>query len=592
MVGVAAGIAGLTTTHGGEAAQPVGAPELEDLGRRSQTVPLRTATTLAVGTDRHYADPYNDVDLDFLVTAPDGIRFALPAYVVRDGLWACNFAGSQLGEYTLETRCSVSDDLKLHGQKFAVRVTAYTGANPLYRRGRLRAAADKHHLEHSDGTPFLWIGDTWWMALSDRIDDSGFARLVKDRADKGFSLIQIIAGPYPEMFGEGPDFAQYDAWDPRGRSAQGFPFEKDFARVNAAYYNAATARIEKIIDGGLVPCIVGMWGFYLPHIGVEKVKRFWRNLVARYAAYPVVWCIAGEALMLGHFSDEPKTQDFLGEKSPEMVARSAAQKKGWTEVMRHVREIDPYHNPITVHPTEFGHDQVEDASLMDVDMLQTGHSGIYTIPHVVKDIREALAHEPKMPVVNGEVNYEGLAYRVWQDIIRLGFYHTMFNGAAGITYGANGIWQVNQEGKPERSFLSMGDTPWEEAMHFPGSLQVGLGAKFLARFPWWQLQRRPDWIDESKLPGDWFVEHIKENDPFTPVAIGIPRKLRIVYVPICGVTRPTLQGIEPDVRYTARYFDPVTGREIMIGPVNPGAEGKWVPPPPPTIHDWLIVLEA
>jgi hypothetical protein len=41
-------------------------------------------------------------------------------------------------------------------------------------------------------------------------------------------------------------------------SEQGFPFEKDFARVNAGYYNAATTRIDKIVDGGQAPCIVGM----------------------------------------------------------------------------------------------------------------------------------------------------------------------------------------------------------------------------------------------------------------------------------------------------------------------------------------------
>lgn len=594
LVGAAAGIASLARAQSGEAPRPVGARKQEAPGRRSRTVPLKTVTTLAVRTDRHYADPYNDVDLNFLAAAPDGTQFTLPAYVVRDGVWACNFAGSQLGEYTLETRSSVSDDPKLNGQKFTVRVTAYTGANPLYRRGRLRVAADKHHLEHSDGTPFLWIGDTWWMGLCDRIDDSGFGRLVKDRADKGFSLIQIVAGPYPEMLGEGegPPFGRYHAWDPRGRSAQGFPFEKDFARVNAGYYNAATARIEKIADGGLVPCIVGMWGFYLPYIGLDKVKRFWRNLVARYAAYPVVWCIAGEAIMPGYFSDEPPGPDFFTERqSPEMVARSAAQKKGWTEVMRYVREIDPYHNPITIHPTDYGHDQVEDASLMDVDMLQTGHSDLYTIPNVIKAIRAAVAREPKMPVVNGEVNYEGIAGRCWQDIVRLGFYHTMLNGAAGFTYGANGIWQVNQKGKPERSFFSWGDAPWEEAMHFPGSRQVGLGGKFLKRFPWWQMRRQPDWIDESK-PIGIFVEHTKENDPYAPVAAGIPRKLRMVYVPMCGPTQPTIKAIEPDVQYTARYFDPVTGREIMLGPVRPDAAGQWVPPLPPTVHDWLIVLEA
>ena len=33
----------------------------------------------------------------------------------------------------------------------------------------------------------------------------------------------------------------------------------------------------------------------MPWMGVEKVKQHWRYLIARYGAWPVVWCAAGEA---------------------------------------------------------------------------------------------------------------------------------------------------------------------------------------------------------------------------------------------------------------------------------------------------------
>ena len=46
---------------------------------------------------------------------------------------------------------------------------------------------------------------------------------------------------------------------------------------------------------GITPCIVGAWGYFMPWMGVEKVKAHWRYLIARYGAWPVVWCAAGEA---------------------------------------------------------------------------------------------------------------------------------------------------------------------------------------------------------------------------------------------------------------------------------------------------------
>jgi hypothetical protein len=36
-------------------------------------------------------------------------------------------------------------------------------------------------------------------------------------------------------------------------------------------------------------------------MGMEKVKKHWRYLIARWSAYPVVWCLAGEGTCLTIF---------------------------------------------------------------------------------------------------------------------------------------------------------------------------------------------------------------------------------------------------------------------------------------------------
>ena len=73
------------------------------------------------------------------------------------------------------------------------------------------------------------------------------------------------------------------------------PYEKDYARVNPAYFDYADRRIEHLVEAGIVPAIVGGWGWHMPAVGVEKMNRHWRYLIARYGAYPVVWIIGGEA---------------------------------------------------------------------------------------------------------------------------------------------------------------------------------------------------------------------------------------------------------------------------------------------------------
>ena len=107
-------------------------------------------------------------------------------------------------------------------------------------------------------------------------------------------------------------------------------------------------------------------------------------------------------------------------------------------------------------------------------MLQTGHGGYESIPNTVDKVRAAVARAPHMPVVDGEVCYEGIVEASRQEIQRFMFWACMLSGAAGHTYGANGIWQVNRAEQPygpSPHGTSWGDTPWKEAYRLPGSTQ-------------------------------------------------------------------------------------------------------------------------
>ncbi|MCL5269707.1 MAG: DUF4038 domain-containing protein, partial [bacterium] len=369
----------------------------------------------------------DELELDVVVTAadtpagPPTETWRVPAFWAGGGEWRVRFAPPRPGRYTIRTECSDPADAGLHGQAATLEAVPYDGTNDLLRRGGLRVAADRRHFEHADGTPFFWLGDTWWMGLCRRWSwPADFQLMTADRAAKGFTVIQIVAGLYPDMPG----------FDPRGANETGFPWEADYVRLNPVYFDMADLRIQWLVRAGLVPCIVAAWGYYLPLLGEAKMKRHWRNLVARWGAWPVVWCLAGEAAMPYYLSKD-KEGDRQG------------QKAGWTELARYVRRIDPWRRPITIHPTDAGRNNVEDPAMLDFDMLQTGHGGPASLPVTVRAVTEARRREPAMPFIDAEVEYEGIIHGTSAETSRLCFWAAVLSGAAGHTYGANGIWQIN-----------------------------------------------------------------------------------------------------------------------------------------------------
>lgn len=492
--------------------------------------PLRTEANvpveIAFDTRKVHPEPFLKVELDVVFTDPNGRQMTLPAFWSGGNRWKARYASPVTGTHRYRARCSDPGDAELHGVEGRIEVAPYTGGNPLFRHGPLRIAADQRHFEHADGTPFFWLGDTWWKNLCRRITWDGFQELTADRKAKGFSVVQIVCGPYP-------DEAGFEArWENEG----GKPYlNRQFTEVNPAYFEFADRRLKHLVESGLVPAIVGGWGRGdcdgMKMAGVAGMKRHWRNLVARYGAYPTIWIVGGEA------------------GGPE-----------WTEVARHVQQLDPYRRPSTMHPFDSGRSRVTDETVINFDMLQTGHGDWDAARGALPKLKAAHARTPPMPVMIGEYCYEGHMQTAFQDVQRFVFWGAMLSGSAGLTYGAAGVWHASVDGDP--GIANVYDfTTWKEGMSFPGSTQLGLSKKLLEAYPWWRFEPHPEWTDAGAF------------------AAGIPGEVRFIYQPRRNVynwSGVVVRALERDVPYRGFYFNPVNAKRHELGTfINSG------PPPKP-----------
>jgi hypothetical protein len=499
--------------------------------------PVEIAFRLASGPDEEVAARF---------TTPAGHTLVVPAFCSGGHVWRVRYASSEPGEHSYSLP---------NGGYGTVTIEPYTGRNVLYRHGPLHVSEDRRFLMHADGTPFFWLGDTWWMGLCRRLAWPGeFRALLDDRVRKGFTVVQIVAGLYPDQ----------PAFDERSANEAGFPWEPDYSAIRPAYFDMADRRIRALVERGLVPCIVGAWGYHLPWMGVPRMCRHWREVIARWAAYPVVWCIAGEANLPWYLAEGFPYDD-------------REQVRLWTQVARYVRATDPFQRIASIHPTGLGRlsarGAIDDQSLLDFDMLQTGHGDRQSLGPSVETLLWSRAQQPKMPVLNSEVNYEGILGACKEDVQRLMFWVSVLSGACGHTYGANGIWQLNQIGKPYGKSPHGGDyngPPWPEAMRLPGSAQLGLARRLLMRMPWWRLQplaaNAAEWADGGT---DSYMR------PYAAAADGGPT---LIYLP---EGRPV--HVESPNSGTAHWWNPRTGRLRA-------AQSKDSRFHPPDAQDWVLIL--
>ncbi|MGH7312082.1 MAG: DUF4038 domain-containing protein [Candidatus Rokuibacteriota bacterium] len=369
-----------------------------------------------------YANPFSDVTLRVQYTGPAGQM--LQGFGFWDGgnVFKLRMSFPEAGTWHYTTSSSDTADSGLHNVAGVVQVQARasTETNPLYQHGPLRISADKRNLEHADGTPFLWVGDTLWGATV-WLTEAGFNDAIADRRAKHVAVLQT-------------NFARKAEVDTNGET----PWSGD--RWNVNFMQKVDRMFDGANDQGMYLFVNGLVDL-LRDRGIKDYRRLIEMIAIRYAAHHVSFASS---------MDDPFdplhreiNQRVLGVTPHQLLSQhpgSALDGSG------NVTTAERYYDDPTEH-------YVMEATGVEGDIEQASK-------HAIEWTLRLYRHQPPKPVVNGEAWYEGLRGGTAQMTAHLG-YLTLLSGGSGYTYGTD-LWNAkdadlhawkNKEGATYMRFL-------------------------------------------------------------------------------------------------------------------------------------------
>lgn len=506
---------------------------------------------------RDYADPL-EIELLVEFTGPGGAREIVPGFWDGGRTWRVRFSPERTGLWRYRTRTPDGADPGLHGHSGAFRVVAAGGPTELARRGAPRVSANRRYFVHADGKPWFWLGDTAWNGALLSTEEE-WTRYLKDRAAKGFSLIQLVLTQW--RAGRADELGQVAFTG------------TDRIEVNPAFFQRMDRKIRAVNDHGLVAGCVLLWaltskdrespGEVLPEHQAIVLARY---MVARYGAFAVVWLLGGDG-------------DYRGEKA-----------ERWRVIGRAVFPEGRARRPVTLHPRGMQDPwrDLKDEPWLDFLMYQSGHGNN---PkkwewNATQGCATGWKLEPARPVVDGEINYEGhLDYHTQKPIgdaqvRRAAYFSLLAAPPAGVTYGAHGIWPWTR--KPEvpldhpRSGVAQ---PWHACLDYPGARQMQALRRIFDSLAWWKL--RPDRTLLAEDPRD------PEFTRYIMPARSETGEFALIYLPGNPEVKLNLTGFRRGAE--AVWLDPRTGQRNPAGRLKPL---PLVTLNTPAQGDWLLLLTA
>ena len=225
---------------------------------------------------------------------------------------------------------------------------------------------------------------------------------------------------------------------------------------------------------------------------------------------------------------------------------------------------------------------MDDPSVLDFDMLQTGHNDRKSVPNTIETVNRSLAATPKMPVLIGEVCYEGIQEASRQEVQRFMFWSALLSGTAGHTYGANGIWQVNTRAATLRTFAA-----------WPLLGRSGLGyrcatSRLRATRPG-QGPAHALFLVEARSPIPSSSTALEQRRLLEALCRRNSRRSRHCVLPRRSQTC-IFHNLEGSSYHGVLLQSQLTGPK-PLGNITPGCSGSWKYREIPIFQDWVIVLE-
>lgn len=341
--------------------------------------------------------------------------------------------------------------------------------------GDLRVSDNGVYLQHGDGTPFFWLGDTGWL-LPERLDRDEAEYYLKETAGAGYNVVQIqvINGvPAINTYGQ---LSNPDGWN--------------LDRVNRPGEYGYWDHLDYIVDtaerNGIYIGMVCIWGGLVKAglLDEKQAVAYGEFLAKRYGNRKnIIWIIGG---------------DIQGD----------VKRDVWESLANTIKANDPNHL-MTFHPRgrTTSARWFADAPWLDFHTFQSGHRRYgqrmgnkdYPIPDNTEEdswmyVDSVRKHTPVRPVLDSEPSYEDIPQGLhdadepkWNDRdVRRYAYWSVFAGSCGHTYGHNNIMQFVRPGVSGAYFADGEKKPWYVAMRDPGRNQMKYLKQLMLAFPYFE----------------------------------------------------------------------------------------------------------
>lgn len=437
-----------------------------------------------------------------------------------------------------------------------------------FSHGALKVSDNKRFLQHEDGTPFLYLGDTAWE-LFHRLNREEADFYLENRAKKGFTVIQAVA--LAELDGHNVpnpyDHLPFINMDPSRPAVKEGP-END-------YWDHVDYIVNKANELGMYIGFLPTWGRYwhdekIILFNPEKAFQYGKYLGERYKDKQIIWILGGD-------------RNIDNDRQREII-KSMAQG---------IKEGDGGTHLISFHPTggrgssEWFHNE----PWLDFNMRQNGHNTDFTNVYVntLNDYRK----QPVKPVIDGEPLYEDhplsfnaarLGHSVAADV-RRPLYWNLFSGAFGHTYGHHSVWQMYDSDK--RNPINNPLMSWKKAIDQPGANQMIYGRLLIESRPFLTRIPDPDIVVTDKVatsvPGEGRYRFVATRDEAGTYAM--------IYVP-AGREFAVRTDVIKGEKINAWWYNPRNGKAKKIETfANDRKARKYISPEPGEQTDWILVLD-
>ena len=432
-----------------------------------------------------------------------------------------------------------------------------------FKNGPLKVSDNHRYLEHQNGTPFFYLGDTAWE-LFHRLTRDETDYYLKRRAEQGFTVIQAVA------------LAEFDGLNVPNASGDKPLLNNDPKTPDDTYFKHIDYVIDKAAELGLIIGFLPTWGDKVfkntwgsgPEVFTpENARTYGQWLGNRYKnRQNIIWILGGDR------NPRAGSQDVT-------IWRAMAEgiQAGVGGADKALMSFHPQPNAVQDGGSSKWFHQ--DAWL-DFNMHQTGHCRDTPVYDYITTSYNRILTKPTMdaePIYEDHpvcFNAKELGTSNAFDV-RKAAYLDLFAGAHGHTYGCHDIWQMYS---PDRPAVNGPHVFWKEALELPGANQMKFVRQLIESRS--ILDRIPDQsliVENNYGPAERIQATRGKNYAFIYTAAGKPFTVN--------------PGKVFGKMLKTAWFNPRTGEMKANGTVSNQTAQKFTPPSSGYGQDWVLVLD-